>query len=215
MGNPKWVKGKIGGALELDGDDYISVPSSDTLTMEDQITIAFWFKTEKKMVDMWADRQVVIGKHYLEYEVGIYMDGQIHTYTNDGTGAGYDEGIMASMSGKLPDKDGEWELGKWYHVAWTLNKQKEIAYVNGVKIGEHNKAHANTKPLDNPLEIGRRVGGSLYFKGTIDEVGILKVELKEDEIQDIVKNGFEFALGMTSVAPAGKLATNWAAIKKQ
>ena len=39
-------------------------------------------------------------------------------------------------------------------------EEKEIAYVNGVKIGEHNKAHANTKPLDNPLpenwlQIGR------------------------------------------------------------
>ncbi|MBM3212627.1 LamG domain-containing protein [Candidatus Poribacteria bacterium] len=214
MGKAKWGKGKFGQCVELDGISYISVPSSESLGMTEQVTLTAWIKTDKNMVDMWADRQVIVGKHYLEYEIGIYPQGQIHTYTNDGTGANYDEGIMVSMAGKLPDKDADWEKGKWYHLAWTLNKQREVAYVNGIKLGEATKAHPGTKPLANPLEIGRRVGGSLYLTGAVDEVGIFKVELKEEDIQAIVK-GYESALGLTAVMPSGKLTSNWAAIKSQ
>jgi len=214
MGKAKWSKGKFGQCVELDGTSYISIPSSDSLGMTEQVTLTAWVKTDKNMVDMWADRQVIVGKHYLEYEIGIYPQGQIHTYTNDGTGANYDEGIMVSMAGKLPDKEADWEKGKWYHLAWTLNKQREVAYVNGIKLGEATKAHPGTKPLANPLEIGRRVGGSLYLTGAVDEVGIFKVELKEEDIQAIVK-GYESALGLTAVMPSGKLTSNWAAIKSQ
>jgi len=213
MGKPKWVAGKFGSALEFFGSDYVSVPHSDSLTMTEQVTVMFWVKTEKKMVDMWNDRQAIVGKHYLEYEVGIYMGGQLHTYTNDGTGGGYDEGIMTSISGKLPTKEADWERGKWYHIAWTLDGQHEVAYVNGIKIGEHNKAHANTKPGMNPLEIGRRVGGSIPLTGAVDEVVILNVALEEEDIQAVAERGIESVLGMTAVSPAGKLATSWGDVK--
>jgi hypothetical protein len=212
IGDPQWIAGKFGKALEFDGDDYVSVEDSDTLDMTDQITVMFWFKTDKAMVDMWADRQVVVGKHYLEYEVGIYMEGQIHTYTNDGTGGGYDEGVMASMSEELGEA--EWALGQWYHVAWTLNGQHEVAYVNGVNIGEHDKAHANTLPGDNPLEIGERVGGSLPLTGAVDEVVILNVALSEADIQDVMNKGMTGVLGgPTAVSPADRLATAWGDVK--
>jgi len=44
----------------------------------------------------------------MEYEVGIYPAGQIHTYTSD-LAASYDEGIMTTISGKLPEKDTDWD----------------------------------------------------------------------------------------------------------
>jgi hypothetical protein len=211
MGDPTWISGKFGNALEFDGDDYVSVNDSDSLDMTDQITVMFWFRTDKAMADMWADRQVVVGKNYVEYEVGIYMEGQIHTYTSDGA-ADYDEGVMASMSEELGEA--EWELGKWYHVAWTLNGQHEVAYVNGINIGEHDKAHANTLPGDNPLEIGERVGGSLPVTGAVDEVVILNVALEETDIQDAMNRGMGTVLGgLTAVSPADKLATAWGDVK--
>jgi len=86
--------------------------------------------------------------------------------------------IMTSISGKLPDKDADWEIGKWYHVAWTLEENHEIAYVNGIQLGEHNKANAGTRPGTHPLEIGRRVGGSIPLTGAVDEVIVLNVALE-------------------------------------
>lgn len=213
MSDPKWVSGKFGKALEFNGSNYVSVSDSDSLDMTEQVTVMFWVRTEKKMKDMWNDRQAVVGKHYLEYEVGIYMDGQIHTYTSDGAG-NYDEGIMASMSGKLPDKEADWERGKWYHIAWTLDGQHEIAYVNGIQIGEHTKAHKNTKPGTHPLEIGRRVGGSIPLTGAVDEVAIFNVAIKEEDIKPSMEKGLERMLGITAVSPSGKLTTTWGQIKK-
>lgn len=212
MGDPQWIAGQFGGALEFDGDDYVTVPDSDSLDMTDQVTVMFWFRSDKEMLDMWADRQVVVGKHYLEYEVGIYMEGQIHTYTNDGTGDNYDEGIMVSMSDALGEA--EWAVGQWYHVAWTLNGTHEVAYVNGTNIGEFDKANANTLPGDHTLDIGQRVGGSLLLTGAVDEVVVLNVALGEADIQDAMNRGMEAALGIAAaVSSADKLATAWGDIK--
>jgi hypothetical protein len=148
-----------------------------------------------------------VGKHYLEYEVGIYPAGVVHTYTNDGTGGGYDEGINASLAEELPEDD--WTLDEWYHIAWTLNGMHEIVYVNGVNIGEFDKGHAGTLPGTHTLEIGRRGGGGYPFMGAVDEVAILNVALGEADIQD------SMYLGVAAVSPAGKLATTWSTIKAQ
>lgn len=212
VGKAKWGKGKFGSAVELDGASYINIPDSDSLDMDKQITIMFWVNSGKVMKDMWADRQAVVGKHYLEYEVGIYTQGQIHTYTSDGAG-NYDEGIMASMVGKLPDKDADWEVGKWYHVAWTLDKQKEMAYVNGVKLGEATKAHEGTKPGTHPVNIGQRVEGGLTVTGLVDEVAILNVALGEEDIKSIAEKGLKSG-GLAVVSSTGKLTTTWAGIRK-
>lgn len=207
-GDPQWISGVFGKALEFDGDDFVSIPDSDSLDMGEQMTVMFWFRSDKEMPDMWADRQIVVGKHYTEYEIGIYMDGQLHTYTSDGA-ADYDEGVMAQNS------DANWAVGEWYHVAWTLDGQHETAYVNGINAGEFDKAHANTKPGTNPLEIGQRVGNSLTVTGAVDDVVILNVALGESDIQDVMDNGISGVLGGTAaVSPASKLATVWGNVKK-
>ena len=45
-GDPQWVAGKYGGALEFDGDDYINCGNGDSLQIQDEITISFWFQVE-------------------------------------------------------------------------------------------------------------------------------------------------------------------------
>jgi len=213
QGNVKWVAGKYGSAAAFDGTSWIQVPSSASLNMEKEVTVMFFVKTNKKMVDMWADRQAVVGKHYLEYEVGIYMNGQLHTYTSDGAG-NYDEGIMTTINGKHPDGDADWVKDKWYHVAWTLKGAHEIAYVDGVLLGEHDKAHANTKPGAHPVEFGRRVGGGIPVSGAVDEVCILNVAASADDIKLAAQKGIGAALGITAVDPSGKVATTWASVKR-
>ena len=163
---------------------------------------------------MWADRQVIVSKHHQEYDIGIYPTGQFHTYSSNGAGA-HDEGIMTTMAGKLPDQDADWEEGKWYHVAWTLNGRHEIAYVNGINIGESDKANEGTKPGTHPLEFAQRSGGSLRLTGAVDEIIILSEVLEIDDIEIAANEGLEVALGINAVSAADKLATTWAAIKSR
>ncbi|MFC1714143.1 hypothetical protein ACFL6S_10750, partial [Candidatus Poribacteria bacterium] len=49
--------------------------------------------------------------------------------------------------------------------------------------------NVGTLPGDNPLEIGQRVGGSLPFEGTIDEVAVLNVALGEADINVAMNQG--------------------------
>jgi len=208
MNGPEWVEGKFDKALEFDGiDDYVQVPHSDSLTMTNEITIAFWFRTGKKM-NVFDDRQAIVGKHYLEYEVGIYPSGMIHTYTSNGAG-GYDEGINTSNVEKT------WNLDEWYHLAWTLSGTIETVYVNGGKVGEFNKPNKGTQPGTHALEIGRRVGGTLEFEGAVDDVALFNSALEEKELQTIMNQGLLTILGGgNTISPSGKLASTWAKIKK-
>jgi len=200
MEAPEWVDGKVGKALAFNGSNYVEVPDADSLKMTDAVTVALWFKTTKAM-PVFDDRQAVVGKHYLEYEVGIYPGGTIHTYTSNSAG-GYDEGISCTFAEELPEDD--WILDEWYHLAWTLNGNHEIVYVNGVNVGEFDKPNAGTQPETHTLDIGRRQGGGLEFQGAIDEVAIYNVALSENDIQGT----------MAAVEPSGKLTTTWGQIKK-
>ena len=92
------------------------------------------------------------------------------------------------MEGKLPDGDADWE-GKWFHVAWTLDGTHEIAYVNGVNIGEYDKAHEGTQPGNHTLDIGQRQGGGIPVVGAVDEVIVLKTVLEIEDIELAYEQG--------------------------
>jgi hypothetical protein len=214
-GGTDWVEGPgvdFRRALELDGSGYVTIPDSDSLDMAETMSVTFWVRSDETMVDMWADRQVVFGKHYLEYEVGIYMGGQLHTYTSNLAGD-YDEGILASMAGKLPDGDEDWLEDKWYHVAWTLDGTHEIAYVNGVLLGEYDKPNDGTDGGTHMLEIGRRGEGGLPLTGAVDDVGVFSVTLDEEDVVLIYERGLAAATGISPVELTGKLTAIWGELK--
>ena len=45
-GTPQWVRGKIGGALEFDGSNYVDIPSGVT-DLSQSFTITAWIKTSR------------------------------------------------------------------------------------------------------------------------------------------------------------------------
>ncbi len=43
LGDPQWVAGNIGGAIEMDGSgDHIEVPDSPSLSISDAVTVSMW-----------------------------------------------------------------------------------------------------------------------------------------------------------------------------
>jgi hypothetical protein len=107
---PVWgeASGRVGGALALDGiDDVVIVPDDGTLDMSAELTVSTWVYLAAPP----THRMGLVDKGYIdEYYLQIRDDPQvIHTYTHNG-----DEGIIVSQSWD------DW-LGRWMHVAWTLN----------------------------------------------------------------------------------------------
>jgi len=53
------------------------------------------------------------------------------------------------------------------------------------------------------------------FRGLIDEVALFRAVLSPDDIQRIMTQGLERAIGQTPVSPAGRLTNTWAGVKSQ
>jgi len=167
-----------GGTFYFDGsDDYITRPTSSSLNMTYNISLLVWFRIPQNGLPY---RQCLVGKHYREYELGIYPGGYIHTYTSRGPNncGEYDEGMSSYKPG------GDWVANTWYHVAWTLDGRTEKSYFDGVYGSSYTKNNSGTCPTNTfNLEIGRRSGGGgLIFKGDIPIVQIYNRTLTAEEI---------------------------------
>ena len=102
-------------------------------------------------------------------------------------------------------------LNEWAHLAGTYDGKNLIAYKNG-KAVETLKHAGDIKAGDDVVRFGARTdnaGGK--FRGVLDEVAIFGEALTEQEIQEIMNDGFEFVL---AVSPNSKLATTWAYLKQ-
>ncbi len=180
------ITGYIESGATFDGvNDYIAVNDSISLDMYNETSISVWFNTAKTI----NPRVVLVGKHYLEYEIVANPSGCIHTYSANGLG-GYDEGITVCIDGNLSSGETDWLVNKWYNVVWTLNKSLEKVWVNGVYLGNYTKGHNGSQPGTHKFEIGRRAdpNAGLYFNGTIDEVRIYNRTITAEEAVQIYQS---------------------------
>jgi hypothetical protein len=108
-------------------------------------------------------------------------------------------------------------LDQWHHVTVTYSEGgSEIkGYLDG-KLDKTTSINLNLTNSTTAHGIGtnpENVGQA--FDGIIDEVAVFNVVLEEGDIQNIVNQGLERALGVTAVSQSGKLAATWASIKAQ
>jgi len=186
-GDPQWVAGRIGGALDFDGtDDYVEI----TRIVQDDFTLAAWIKTDTPGVNLGAQG----------YQGSGLIWSDIGGVANDF--------ILAVLGSKLsffcgnPDtsvnSDKDVVTGEWVHVAATRSAQdRKIAiYIDG----EHEKTvdHANTGPLNaiETIAIGGNVLDSRHYTGLIDDVRIFDHVLLPGEILGAMEGQvWPYALG--------------------
>jgi len=197
VGAVKWSKGKFGTALAFDGGN-VTIPHQDSMDLT-QFTITAWIKVPK-IVDPY---QMIAGKEaWPDRNYSMWIRPGIMTFGFTTPGAAQD--IQVASKEVTDDK--------WHFVVGSYDKKTLTPYVDGEKLGTR---VAGPKPATNkaPLMIGAQPpkgGGPL--KGMIDEVAVYDTALDEKEIQSIM-NGlaakFKFVIDHD-----GKLATEWAKIKK-
>lgn len=208
MNKPKWVDGKFGKALELDGSSFVDMGNDKSLEFDGDVTIVFWVRPES----VSAGRQNLVCKSYGgEGCLTLEPDGRLSFYWGD-CGANcqpYVE-VQRPVPGTFVDDE-------WIHVAETRNvKDREYKmYKDGevtaqdkwAKCGAHPCGDSTPSALN--LFIGNGYAGK--FRGIIDDVAIFNVVLSEDEITQIMEDGLEEAF---DVSPNDKLTTTWANIKQ-
>jgi len=199
-GGAEWVDGKFKKALSFNGKDaYVEVPDSDSLKIEEEITIELWFfpRTVPGELDIIRKHQPN-GDTY-NYEIYVYADGTISPNLKN---------ILDPFkTAKIGEKDVP--FNKWTHIAFTYNGKKVIFYINGNSAFEETVA-GKIPTSDGSLYIGCRDGTRRFIDGILDEVCLSNIARTADEIKAHISKG---VIGAAAVEKVGKLAVTWAALK--
>ncbi len=185
-GEPQWVEGRFGSALDFDGDDDLTVSGYHGVSGNAPRTIAFWHKTD------WAvDASTGL--------VGWGVDAtgeKWHTRLNNNAANGAVGAIRTEINGSYiigttPINDGEWHhivsvypeggtvMGDLRH--YVDGKLEEVSGLGNTTL-EVNTADATT---GTEVTIGSRLQGTedhQYAIGSIDDVAVWDRALTEQEI---------------------------------
>jgi len=198
VGDPKWVQGKFGKALEFDGiSNYVEVPDDPGFAIEANITFSTWF-SPSVTINPANNNYRMISKNNDYFLLFNYEKlGQLGFLVKDPGGTNH---VVHSVTS-------EWKEGEWYHAAGTFDGKELKIYING--------------ELENTLSYNGTVGTSklalwigaddfpAYYAGAIDDFRIYKRDLDNAEIKQAMDSP------ALAVHPSGiSLATTWGNIRK-
>ena len=198
-GGSKWVKGKFGDAIELEPTAYVEMQVSDSLHGDifkaDPFTISAWVNPNFEGTTwehIWRSLPGASGHNtfFLNKDQGLLSwRGQVGGWT-----------VLCQSDGGIVEAD------KWLHVAVTGDGDKFRIYADGEKVAETD--FQETRGENVTYRIGGTGGET--FAGLMDDYAVFIRALDEDEI-NLIMEGVETFL---PVEPRGKLATQWAALKR-
>ncbi|MDY6766334.1 MAG: LamG-like jellyroll fold domain-containing protein, partial [Candidatus Nanohaloarchaea archaeon] len=171
-GDPQWVDGKHGDAIEFDGtDDFLNV-SKLGFSGDESITTTAWVK-----VDSGAGNTNNI--------FGFGNAGttdEVYSIRTRGDG-----GWRFYFWGNDLDGSSENYYGEWTHVAavYDAASSDRYIYVNGEQIAHDSPADPNFQ--DTMYKIGGF--NDEYFDGAIDDVAVYPYALTQDQVQQVMNQG--------------------------
>ncbi|MEJ2703801.1 MAG: sugar-binding protein [Sedimentisphaerales bacterium] len=161
VGDPAFVEGQVGMALELDGDDYVDCGNPPELVITDAISIACW-----------------VNPAQLGGEQGFAGLDAGYSFKAHGEGVRFTTpGILDHSSANLI-----LEAGVWQHVAVTFQPEQDeglVFYLNGIETDRMTSSAINVG--SGPFRIGNNQWDE-FLTGLIDEVTIYNRILSEPEI---------------------------------
>lgn len=199
IGNPKFVDGKIGKAIELKPQVWIDLngPEFKNLPL-DGFSIAVWVN-HNESPDPQSILDAIGNKHGDGlFHVEIRPAGFRFFHRNDAKAEVFNINPGPILKGK-----------KWVHFAGTYNaKTKHTAiYVDGEMTHEAKGAGGDLATNWNvSAGIGHHKNGR-WFDGLMDEFFLFAREITEDEIKQIISGE------ILAVDPNDKISTTWANIK--
>jgi hypothetical protein len=198
FGTAQWIdEGKFGAAIEFD-NGYIRIEHDDDMDLE-TFSMTAWVKVPQAV----ATYQYVMGKEawpLRNYAMWILPDKiNVGITSNGGANDRQTQGGIVAND-------------EWHHVASTFDMKLLRTYVDGVKtseIGLSETPTTNTAPF---MIASQPPGGGGPTYGIIDDVGVFKVGLEEEDILDIMNDGLNILV--SPVDPESKLYAVWGALKK-
>jgi hypothetical protein len=185
-GDPKWVSGKVGGALEMDGGDFVDVPGVSEINPE-SITLMTWVNFST------VDPAVMERQDYLSRGDDYALS--LHEWAADGKVWAI---VTSAGDWSVVDGDTTVEADTWYHTALTYDSGTQMLtlYLDGEVDAELSVPAGLEHRLGGPLTIGTYSGRDLL--GKIDDIKIFDEALSLGQIKgEMLGGGFPFAYGPT------------------
>lgn len=192
------VTGKINGALDFDGDEYIEIADHNDFTFGDgtndsPFSISAWIYRDT------SGTFYVITKSYGGQKEWIYYVGYFEILKLTSPVVCQGRGHSTTIS-----------TGQWYHIALTYNGVGGAdagagmkIYIDGERKDDFDEDAGDYTAMDNgtqPVWIGK--GDGFCIDGKIDNVAIFNKELTQEEINFLYNNGNgREALGQIHTSP--------------
>lgn len=170
MGDPQWVEGYHGDALDFDGqDDFVDLGNPPTWPTG----------TASRSLCGWARTDTVASGWRWIAAYGSPATGQAMFIGINGTdlyGGGYGDDVFVT---------GFWEVGVWHHIALTYDGTTARLYADGVEVTSAGKAW---NLVASRAHIGRQVNSAVEFwDGMIDDVRVYNVALTAEQVRETMR----------------------------
>jgi hypothetical protein len=175
VGDPAWVVGQIGKALQFDGDDdYVEVPHTEGLNVDNEVTVALWVNAERYVsgAEGWGGIMAK-GNSPRSYSVYTTSAGNIH-FSTAGVGT-----VSAAI----------FPLNEWAHVTCIVVGGGHEYYINGEAAGTGGSGivlPGNTNTANVTLG---NIGGEAnrIFQGMLDDARVYNRALAVEELAAVMK----------------------------
>ena len=200
LGKPKWVNGKFGTALSLDGQgNVVQIAQFGNVAPTKEVTITIWVLVKGVKNQDLLSFDPIIGDN----RITIHLPWNEDIVWQHGTDQ---HNCVIRWRDEFK---GDWEF--WAFVGSTKgNYLKIFRNMEEVCLREDApEAKPAFKTSPQTWNIGGRRGSSV--EAIIDEIGVFSTPLGDEDLTRIMEKGLEGAA--FAVSPAGKIAALWGSIK--
>jgi hypothetical protein len=176
-GNPTFVPGKVGNALQLSGSDYVVIDAVADDVTDNDITLCLWLKTSSNDAEIIA--------------INSASRGNVMRLAIDSAS------LVIDVSDPQGHSTTHIDDGEWHFMTYVRNGATGYIYVDGVQ--ENSSPASFSFSATDLWSIGQEWdsgGPSGFLTGTVDDVYVYDRALTDDEIQAVMKGvGYPYALG--------------------
>ncbi len=183
-GEPKYIEGKTGKAIEFDPKSaMIRIPAYPELRPLDGTTVCAWIKPTVESKGKQTVFRIEDGGDRRFMAIGG-AKGIWGLWFGLGIGGKYTEISAAYEPAKLID-------GQWHHVAGTFDGKQMRLYIDGKKVGELPQPGKLAPGRPTVGSIGAYNGRNEPFNGGIDDMRVYTGALTEEQVAQLVAGKVE------------------------
>jgi len=173
FGNPTYVTGKYGQAIDLDGvEDYVDCGNSAVFNMTDEITVAAWVCIDT-IPAQWT---AVVTKGNSAWRLSTLSNTRKFVFA-------------VTATNNIPGAT-EIPVGEWHHLCGTYNGTNIRLYLDGIEDPQSPTAYSgNIATNSDNVYIGSNADTAANFwDGLMDDVRIYTHALDSDQVMRLVTN---------------------------